>query len=161
MDLGATLCTKANPACLLCPVSSDCAARLANQQHRYPAPRPRKSRPQREAWVLLARRGNKVLLQRRPPSGIWGGLWGLPEFPTLEHAAQWCREHLTGSSALQPAEPLKHAFSHFDYAMHPLTVRCSGRAAALRDADRYLWYDVENPAAVGIPKPISTLLARG
>jgi len=160
MDLGATICTRANPACLLCPVNSACEARQNDAQRLYPAPKPRKARPQREAWVVLARRGSKVLLERRPPSGIWGGLWGLPEFPTRQHAAQWCREYLAGSSALQPEEPLKHAFSHFDYDIKPLTVHCAGKAPALRDDDRYRWYDVDDPAEVGIPKPIATLLQR-
>jgi A/G-specific adenine glycosylase len=160
MDLGATICTRANPACLLCPVNVACEARRHDAQRLYPTPKPRKARPQREAWVVLARRGNRVLLERRPPSGIWGGLWGLPEFSTRQHAAQWCREHLVHGSVLQPEEPLKHAFSHFDFDIKPLSVRCAGKAAALRDDDRYRWYDVESPAAVGVPKPIATLLQR-
>ena len=158
MDLGATVCTRSNPACLLCPVNDGCVARRESRQHLYPAPRPRKVRPQREAWVLLAQRGSKVLLERRPPTGIWGGLWGLPEFPTREHAPQWCGEHLSGASATQAGEPLRHAFSHFDYELKPLVVHCAGKAPALRDDDRYRWYDVEAPAEVGVPKPIATLL---
>jgi A/G-specific adenine glycosylase len=61
---------------------------------------------------------------------------------------------------LQPEEPLKHAFSHFDFVIKPLTVRCAGKAPALRDDDRYRWYDVDDPAEVGVPKPIATLLQR-
>jgi A/G-specific adenine glycosylase len=160
MDLGATICTRANPACLLCPVNAACEARRNDAQRLYPAPKPRKARPQREAWVLLARRGSKVLLERRPPSGIWGGLWGLPEFPTREHASQWCREHLSGPSPAEQGESLHHAFSHFDYELKPLAVRCAGKAPSLRDDDRYRWYDVEDPAEVGIPKPIATLLRK-
>ena len=94
----------------------------------------------------------------RPPTGIWGGLWGLPEFPTREHAAQWCREHLSGASTARGGEPLRHAFSHFDYEIKPLVVHCAGKAPALREDDRYRWYDVAAPAAVGVPKPIATLL---
>ena len=160
MDLGATVCTRSNPACLLCPVNAGCSARRESQQHLYPAPRKRKARPQREAWVLLARRGSKVLLEHRPPSGIWGGLWGLPEFPTREHAAQWCREHLSGASSAAVGESLRHAFSHFDYELKPLVVQCAGKASALRDDDRYRWYDVAAPAEVGVPKPVTTLLQR-
>jgi A/G-specific adenine glycosylase len=158
MDLGAMLCTRVRPACLLCPLNAICEARRDDAQHRYPAPKPRKARPQREAWVLLVRRGGKVLLERRPPTGIWGGLWGLPEFPTRAHAAQWCSEHLAGPSLLQPGEALMHAFSHFDLDMRPLEVHCAGKAPALRDDDRYRWYDVEKPFEAGIPKPITTLL---
>jgi len=160
MDLGATLCTRSKPACLLCPVTALCAARRTDTQSLYPSPRPRKSRPQREVWVVLARRGRKVLIERRPPTGIWGGLWGLPEFPTRAHAAQWSGEHLSGASGLQPDTPIRHAFSHFDYEIKPLRVSCAGKAPALRDDDRYRWYDLDAPPEVGLPKPITTLLLR-
>ena len=161
MDLGATVCTRARPACLLCPVNSDCVARVENLQDKLPAPRPKTRRPQREAWVIVAMRGsNKVLLERRPPSGIWGGMWGLPEFPTRAHAEQWCREHLSGAAAPQRGTRLRHAFSHFDYEMHPLLVHCMGKSEELRDDDRFRWYDARMPARVGVPKPIATLIAR-
>jgi A/G-specific adenine glycosylase len=161
MDLGATVCTRSNPACLLCPVSHACSARREGTQLLFPAPRPRKERPSRAAWVLLARHGGRVLLERRPPTGIWGGLWALPEFPTREHAEQWCSEHLARASGAQAEEPLRHAFSHFDYELRPLVVHCSGKKSALlRDDDRYRWYDVAAPAAVGLPKPVATLLQR-
>jgi A/G-specific adenine glycosylase len=160
MDLGATLCTRSNPACLLCPVQESCRARATAGQHRYPEPRPRKARPQRGAWLVLARRGGKVLLEQRPPAGIWGGLWGLPEFPTRAHAEQWCSEHLAAAARPEPGAPLRHAFSHFDYEMKPLVVTCAGKAARLRDDDRYRWYDVAAPARLGVPKPIATLLHR-
>jgi len=161
MDLGATVCSRSRPACLLCPVNPDCVARQWNRQDQLPAKRRRPRRTEREAWLVVARRGQrKVLVERRPPAGIWGGLWGLPEFPTRSHAEQWCREQLSGSSVPQRGEPLRHAFSHFDYEMRPLVVHCLGKAAGLRDDDRYRWYDVANPAKVGLPRPISTLIAR-
>ena len=161
MDLGATVCTRARPACLLCPVNAGCVARAGNLQDRLPAPRPRTARPTREAWLVVALRGDhKVLLERRPPSGVWGGLWGLPECPTRAHAAQWCREHLAGAREPRSSAPLKHAFSQFDYHMQPLVVRCLGKAETLRDDDRFRWYDTRHPARVGLPKPIATLVAR-
>jgi len=161
MDLGATVCTRSRPACLLCPVMADCVARAANLQERLPAPRRRAKRPEREAWLVVATRGeHKVLLEKRPPAGIWGGLWCLPEFPTRSHAAQWCREHLSGASRLENGEPLRHAFSHFDFVMRPLVVHSLGKAEGLRDDDRYRWYDIVNPARVGVPKPVATLIAR-
>jgi A/G-specific adenine glycosylase len=160
MDLGATVCTRSNPACLLCPLNAGCEGRARNEQHLYPAPRPRKTRPQRQAWLVLARRGRKVLLERRPPTGIWGGLWGLPEFPTRAHALLWCDEHLSSPSNARAGEPLRHAFSHFDYELQPLVITCAGKAARLRDDDRYRWYDLADPAQVGVPKPIATLIKR-
>ena len=161
MDLGATVCTRARPACLLCPLAEGCDARAQGLEGSLPAPRPRTRRPQREAWVVVARRGqHQVLLERRPASGVWGGLWGLPEFPTRAHAEQWCSEHLSGASAAERGDPLRHAFSHFDYEMRPLVVRCLGKSAELRDDDRYRWYDPRDPMKVGLPKPIATLIGK-
>ena len=161
MDLGATICTRARPACLLCPVSADCVARLRGMQSELPSPRARPRRAARDAWLVVAMRGeHKVLLERRPPAGIWGGLWGLPEFPTRAHADQWCREHLSAGASPVRGEVIRHAFSHFDYEMRPLLVRCMGRSEMLRDDDRYRWYDVREPMKVGLPKPIATLIAR-
>jgi A/G-specific adenine glycosylase len=161
MDLGATVCTRSRPACLLCPVGAGCLARLLGLQDRLPAPRPRARRPQRDAWLVLAMRGeHKVLLERRPASGIWGGLWGLPEFPTRAHAEQWCRERLSSASAAVLGDAVRHAFSHFDYEMRPLVVRCPGKSEELRDDDRYRWYDTRDPMKVGLPRPIAKLIAR-
>ena len=159
MDLGATVCSRGRPACLLCPLSKSCVARAENRQDRLPTPKPMTVRPRRQAWVVLAIRGeSKILLEHRPPAGIWGGLWTLPEFPTRAHARQWCDERLVGAGKMKPGETLSHAFSHFDFDLRPLTVRCRGKAPALRDDDRYRWYDVHAPARVGVPKPVETLL---
>ena len=159
MDLGATVCTRARPACLLCPVAADCVALREGRQAELPAPRPKTRRPQREAWVVVAiRAGGELLLERRPPQGIWGGLLGLPEFPTREHALQWTNERLTGAQAAESAEPLRHAFSHFELEMKPLIVRCTDTVAGLRDDDRYLWYDPHDPPRLGLPKPVATLI---
>jgi len=161
MDLGATVCTRSRPACLLCPVNDTCIARAGSREHQLPTPRPRAARPSRAAWLVVAMRGgHKVLLERRPPSGIWGGLWGLPEFPTRAHALQWCGEHLSGAGKPRPAEPVRHAFSHFEYEMRPLVVHCLGRAEMLRDDTRYRWYDARQPAKIGLPKPVAALVSR-
>jgi A/G-specific adenine glycosylase len=161
MDLGATVCTRARPACLLCPVSVDCVARSSGQQAALPSPRPRARRPRREAWFVVATRGeHKVLLLRRPPSGVWGGLWGLPEFPTRAEAEQWCRAYLSAGASPARGEAIRHAFSHFELEMRPLVVRCMGRSGILQDDGRYRWYDVREPMKVGLPKPVATLIAR-
>jgi A/G-specific adenine glycosylase len=161
MDLGATVCTRARPACLLCPLQADCIARIESRTAELPAPKPRAARPARDAWVVVATRGDfKVLLERRPPQGLWGGLWGLPEFPTRAHAIQWTRERLSGASAPERGATLSHAFSHFDLQILPLVVRCHGKAQELRDDDRYRWYDVREPLRIGLPKPIATLIER-
>jgi A/G-specific adenine glycosylase len=161
MDLGATLCTRSRPACLLCPLQADCVARITQRQADIPASKPRKTRPARETWMVVATRGDyKVLLEKRPGQGIWGGMWGLPEFPTQEHASQWMRERLSGAASPERGEALAHAFSHFDLQIRPLYVRCQGKAHELRDDERYRWYDVRDPLKIGLPKPIATIIAR-
>ncbi len=161
MDLGATVCTRSRPACLLCPLGARCVARSEGRETCLPSRRPRARRPQRSAWLVIATRGgHHVLLERRPPTGVWGGLWGLPEFSTRAHAEQWCREHLAVASKPVPGEALRHVFSHFDYEMRPLRVSCRGKSAELRDDDRYRWYDRREPMQVGLPKPVARLIAR-
>ncbi|MGB8326770.1 MAG: A/G-specific adenine glycosylase, partial [Steroidobacteraceae bacterium] len=84
MDLGATLCTRSRPLCALCPLATDCVARRQGRQTEFPAPRrsaPHGMRRAKRVVMLLARaRDQSVLLEKRPPRGIWGGLWCLPEF---------------------------------------------------------------------------------
>ena len=91
MDLGATVCARRRPACTLCPLNQDCGAARSGRQHLLPAPRPRRVRPVRKARCLVVESSSGgVLLQRRPPQGIWGGLWSFPELDETEGAAQWC-----------------------------------------------------------------------
>jgi A/G-specific adenine glycosylase len=154
MDLGATLCTRRNPRCGDCPIAGDCAAYALGRQQDFPAPRKPLARRQRETWMLFARRDDgSVRLLQRPATGVWGGLWSPPEFPTraaaelASHASGGCRE----------AEPLLHAFTHFDLRIHPLwTWHAPAGAAAEEPAA--LWYNAARPARVGVPTPVAELL---
>ena len=156
MDLGATLCAR-KPRCADCPIAADCVARLESRQEQLPAPKKRRAeRRRRRAVMLVARHASRVLLVQRPPSGIWGGLWCLPEFDSesaaeLFASSQFAR--LPGSAALPDIE---HSFTHFDLVITPLVVRCQG-ARRVNEATE-LWYDLARPARVGLPAPIKTLL---
>ncbi len=161
MDLGATLCTRSRPRCSACPQVADCAAHACGDPARYPAPRPRKALPEREAVFLLVTNGcGEVLLERRPPSGIWGGLWTLPEAAAEESAAQWCGRH--GLSLLEETAwpPLRHTFSHFHLDISPRHVRVSDAAAAIMEAPGAVWYKTDLCDQLGLPAPIKRLLAQ-
>jgi A/G-specific adenine glycosylase len=80
MDLGATVCLRARPRCELCPMSGRCAARRQGRVAELPTRRPARTVDVRHAELVLLRADARVLLERRPPRGIWGGLWSLPEF---------------------------------------------------------------------------------
>jgi A/G-specific adenine glycosylase len=161
MDLGATVCVRRKPLCAFCPLSEGCVARRTGRQHEIPAPRPARARRSRQVFMLVAVREDRaVLLERRPDSGVWGGLWCLPEFDTLSAARIFADQSLCRTrEEPQALEIVQHSFTHFDLVISPLLTRCSGRAGVM-DANQSLWYNTHEPARIGMPAPIKTLLDR-
>jgi A/G-specific adenine glycosylase len=97
-------------------------------------------------------------LERRPPHGIWGGLWGLPEFASSEAARDWCIRELRAPEALpQRLGPLRHTFTHFDLDIEPIRIDCDG-VDAVMESERYVWYDPVTPQSLGIAAPVRTLI---
>jgi len=162
MDLGATVCVRRQPLCAHCPLARGCLARRTGRQHELPAPRRPQLRPQRRVFMVLALEDSgRVRLERRPESGVWGGLWCLPEFTTASAAAAFVRNTLgVCASVPRPLATLEHAFTHFDLTITPLLVRCEGRHAPLVEEEGGLWYNLREPARIGLPAPVSSLLAR-
>jgi A/G-specific adenine glycosylase len=159
MDLGATLCTRSQPQCGRCPIAQECAAQREGNQESYPAPRPRKALPVRFAWVLLLESGaGQVLLERRPPVGIWGGLWSFPECDSLDAATRWIERHVDcGRIVLQPWPVVRHTFTHFHLDLHPLHARlrdCTARQ--MEDAQR-VWYKIGHQSPFGITAAVKRL----
>jgi A/G-specific adenine glycosylase len=159
MDLGATLCTRTRPACTVCPLAQDCAACAAGAQARYPAPRPKRARPQRRKTVVVVRAPDgRVLLERRPAAGIWGGLHSLPECAD-EDAAAWCERRLGARAAeARRLATIAHGFTHFDLDLEPWLVELAAAPEAVADADGWSWHSPAEPLAVGVPAPIAALL---
>ena len=158
MDLGATLCTRSKPRCDQCPIRQGCRARIDGRQSELPAgKRRRAARKLRHAVMLVARRKSAVLLVQRPASGIWGGLWCLPEFADRDAAVAFAMRELDHASLAAASLPdIEHSFTHFDLVITPILARCRGE---VRVAERNsLWYDLADPARVGLPAPIKTLL---
>ncbi|GAB3675163.1 A/G-specific adenine glycosylase [Salinisphaera aquimarina] len=156
MDLGATLCTRRNPRCDSCPLASACLARRQGLQARIPAPRKRKARPQRETVVIVVSddRG-RVLLEKRPPAGIWGGLWSLPEKPAGQSVEAFCREYL--GIAVAPGARLAsvaHAFTHFELLIHPQQVQLIDTVRIMESSLQ--WYARDDWP--GLPAPIRRVL---
>jgi A/G-specific adenine glycosylase len=164
MDLGATVCSRSNPACTVCPMSTGCVAALEGRQAELPGRKLKRARGSREATLLIAETGiagsAAVLVERRPAAGLWGGLWSPPQFESEFAALDWCRREIgepeTGSRLLAP---IHHAFTHFDLLLTPLRVRCLPHAA-VRDGDDRLWYRLGDPPRVGLPQPIRQLFER-
>jgi A/G-specific adenine glycosylase len=161
MDLGATLCTKHRPACTVCPLSNECRACRSGRQAQLPASRPARARPHRRvAALLIVDAQRRVLLERRPEHGIWGGLFSLPEIGIEDSAAEWCAQRLGVSPPSEtPLAPIAHAFTHFDLDIEPRLVTLGSESAAVMDRDDWLWYNPEDRSLrVGLPAPIEALL---
>ena len=140
MDLGATLCVRSRPLCSICPIEADCAARRAGTQAGLPAPRPRRDVPRREtAFLVLRAPDGALLLERRPPSGIWGGLWCFPECDPAADIETECRSRFgVRPLATTALAPIAHGFTHFKLDVHPVLVEVddgAGTGVVAADAD--------------------------
>ena len=160
MDLGATLCVRSRPLCAACPVERGCVARLRGLQDRLPSPKPRKARPRKSAHVVIAvEPGGAVLLERRPVTGIWGGLWSFPQFDAVPDAEAWITRMLAAEgSRRHPWPPYHHAFTHFDLELFPLVLKHVAPGSQVADTERYCWYDPRTPAELGLAAPVAELI---
>ncbi len=160
MDFGATLCTRANPACAICPLQDVCVARREGRIAELPAAKPGKPLPQRETRMLIVEDPEgRVLLWRRPPTGIWASLWSLPQHDNLEEAQAWFQRHLDGDFASARALPaLDHGFTHFRLRIHPRLIAVNGPRAAIGDNADLRWTSRAELAAIGLPAPVRKLL---
>ena len=158
MDLGATLCTRTRPLCESCPVAGDCEARATETVEQFPGKKPKKPKPLRTTTMVLATNGKSVYLERRPPSGIWGGLWSLPEVND-EDPATWSARKLQAETLdAETWETLRHSFSHYDLDIRPYVVRVDAVSSKVADASDATWYRFDELPPGGIAAPVMKLI---
>lgn len=163
MDLGATLCTRANPDCPQCPMQHRCRARQRGEIDRYPGKKAAKTLPIRSVTMFILQDSEgRVLLEKRPPNGIWGSLYSLPQIETHD-GAPTLPANLSGLRLANesPAElpPIRHGFTHFQLNITPLHYKLAQTASGVADSSRWLWYSIADPAEVGLAAPVRKLLA--
>jgi A/G-specific adenine glycosylase len=160
MDLGATLCTRVAPSCDRCPLSGRCLALAQGRVEAYPAPKPRKRLPVRGVQlVLILDTLGRVMMQRRPPAGIWGGLWTPPEISAEDDVTAWCLAQLgAGVQQLEMLPVRRHTFSHFQLEMQPVLVQLAEASSRVAESHDTAWADPGSPDAFGLPAPIRRLL---
>ncbi|HEX5093477.1 MAG TPA: A/G-specific adenine glycosylase [Burkholderiales bacterium] len=141
MDLGATVCTRTKPNCGACPVARGCVARREGRIADLPAPRRRRALPLRRATWYVHVNAGKVLLERRPPKGLWGGLWVFPE------------TRLPGAATRRRLPALEHGFTHFRLLARPVV--CTAPDAA---APGQRWMDVAEARGAAVPAPVRRVL---
>jgi A/G-specific adenine glycosylase len=158
MDLGATVCTRAAPACEVCPVQESCSARKRDRIAEIPSARPRKALPRKTVKWLVLLDGSKVLMEKRPPVGIWGGLWSFPEAPAKDVDGYCLRALGCELVSRERLEPLQHGFTHFSLEIQPLL--CKVRRAPSLETSARRWTPLSTASGEAVPSPVRTLLAR-
>lgn len=164
MDLGATLCTRGKPQCDRCPLAKHCWARQQDMTELLPVSKKARVMPIRVATFIIIKKGQCMLLQKRPPWGIWGGLWCFPEIPEgpdISKVSQFCLRHFhLEVKNFQPLASFRHTFSHYHLDIHPVIISVkNGMNRAMEDG-KQIWYDPLNPESVGLPKPIQSIMRK-
>ncbi|HQS57963.1 MAG: A/G-specific adenine glycosylase [Gallionellales bacterium 35-53-114] len=160
MDMGATICTRSKPKCELCPVHSDCVALQSNRVAVLPPPRARKTVPEKHTTFLLLLHGNDILLEKRPPQGIWGGMWCLPQ---IEDGSGVVDDYLqiAGMEVSEriELEEFTHTFTHFKLHIVPVLLRVACKPDQVQQGGSE-WMDLQEALRAGIPAPVRSLLQK-
>lgn len=157
MDFGALLCRRGTPDCGVCPFADVCVAHLRGEERRFPESKPRQALPTRTTLMLVLQDAKgHVLLEQRPASGLWGGLWGLPQFDDLASLHAWLGTHASGAMLGTAWPAFTHTFSHFRLEITPQPAQISALGSI---GEARCWYDPDNPERLGLAAPVKSLLA--
>jgi len=161
MDLGATLCTRGTPSCLLCPLQKNCVAFNEGRIAELPGKSPRKETPHRETRMLVMVSAGEVLIERRPPTGIWGGLWSLPEISVEADVMAIAKSRYLVSTSKgrrpRPLAQVEHGFTHYSLTIYPVEIAVSKRQIHAAEPG-VMWLDLADVATAALPAPVKKIL---
>lgn len=156
MDLGATLCTRRNPQCDQCPLADSCAGYAIGDMEAFPESKPKQQKPERKVWwLLLQLPDQRCLLEQRPASGLWGGLFCFPEFDQAEALDDWLCRYRLSPEQTDRWHPFRHTFTHFHLDIHPVHVRVSSPPGT---GETGRWVQPALDEALGLAAPTRRLL---
>lgn len=161
MDLGAMVCTRTKPACILCPLQNSCLAHNMGEETRFPGPKPKKAKPERAVIMLMVvNQQGEVLLEKRPPTGIWGGLWGFPEVQVGDDLSLNAQS-MTGLELhkFEEWDSFRHTFSHYHLDITPVKTFAES-SHQVADGDRWHWFQPDNPTQLGLAAPVTRLIKK-
>ncbi|WP_456373037.1 A/G-specific adenine glycosylase [Thiolapillus sp.] len=159
MDLGATLCHRTRPDCTRCPLESFCAAHEQNRTGEFPGKKAARQMPWRDIQMLMiCNAQGDVLLHKRPPAGIWGGLWSFPELEMSRQPEEWLQEKSLAAVSIRELEPRRHSFSHFHLRIHPRLILLKKAGCQVLDGDAEVWYNHRHERMRGLSAPVQQLL---
>lgn len=159
MDLGATVCRRSKPLCQSCPLMDSCVACGQGNPADYPGKKPKKEKPIKQTQlIMLQSPSGEILLEQRPSTGIWGGLWSFPELPIDVDAAQHCasQQWSKGLPELETWDSYRHTFSHYHLDITPVLVQTQQQNHV--GAKTTAWVSAKEPGQLGLPAPIKKLL---
>jgi len=160
MDLGATLCTRSKPQCLLCPLESDCQGRQSPDPTHFPIRKPKKAaKPEKSIQLLVLKdQHEQFLLEKRPQTGIWGGLWSLPELASDESVVLHIEQRFTTQVlSVTSLSSFRHTFSHYHLDISPSQIQIASTNWVM-EADKYQWFSRQEALALGLPAPVRSIL---
>lgn len=161
MDLGATVCLRRNPVCEHCPLQQGCQAKRYCCQNSYPQKKPARKLPVRKTvFAILENHYGEILLEHRPPTGIWGGLWSFPECAPENDIEQWIENELGYViNSLEYRSGIRHTFSHFHLDIMPVHVKIVlNDGGSVCDSSRFCWYKPSNKQTLGMATPVKKIL---
>ncbi|NNJ92396.1 MAG: A/G-specific adenine glycosylase [Gammaproteobacteria bacterium] len=162
MDLGSMVCTRGSPACDNCPLNNQCGAYKSGNWSNYPGKKPKKALPVKKTIMLLIKNDQgAILLQKRPPAGIWGGLWSLPELNEVQQSKLTSETKTQLGINISLSEPLpirRHTFSHYHLDIFPFTCHFNGYENDFIADNETLWYKHGSKEQLGLAAPVTKLL---
>lgn len=121
----------------------------------------KKEMPIRQKTFLILQHDQHVLLEKRPATGIWGGLWSTPEltdFVDEQSIKQFCQQKRFAIKNLHFAEIFRHTFSHYHLEILPVFITLKTKPSKIMDSDQQIWYNLQHAQTVGLPAPIKKIL---
>lgn len=160
MDLGATICRRSNPDCPQCPLQDDCQAFLSNVVNAYPQKREKKVLPVKSTTFLLIKNDSgEIFLTQKPPTGVWGGLWCLPELGECEENLSGLMPAVAGTATDNPMPVIRHTFSHYHLDFTVIPVKLEGHhATGIMESKPTVWYNPDRPSQLGLAAPIKKII---
>lgn len=154
MDLGSMICLKSRPLCEACPVSGFCQSYRDDTQALYPQKKPKKQKPLKHTVMLLVKNGDRVMLQRRPPTGIWGGLWSLPEVESEEGVMESAWLSSTEYAYDWRPKVMQHQFTHYSLDISLAVIETE----LVIDSGALAWVEWQHLGEYGLPAPVRKIL---
>ncbi|WP_438864685.1 A/G-specific adenine glycosylase [Neptunicella sp.] len=160
MDMGATLCTRSSPKCDRCPVSEACQAKALQRQTDFPGKKPKKNIPVRSTIMLIPQWQRHILIYKRPPTGIWGGLWGFHQVDDIAEINAVAEQLALGQYTTQKLAPFRHTFSHFHLDIQPIILQLAhAPSSSMVMEEQQRWYDLDQAEGVGLAAPTKQLFS--